>query len=139
MRAQRSKHLQENSEEFNACGWRMRTPGFPGIIQDMLTLPGASPPPPGHPPIAMTAYCLQPDGADRNAPPPPTGMSNLIRDETGGEPPGSSTLVAQEGGIISREKMFSPGWNTGITLAEGFSVRSARSGRLQENPGRDYT
>jgi hypothetical protein len=27
-------------------------------------------------------------------------MSNLIRDETGEEPSGSSTLVAQEGGLI---------------------------------------
>jgi hypothetical protein len=37
---------------------------------------------------------------------PPTGMSNLIRDETEEEPSGSSTLAAQEEGIISREKMF---------------------------------
>jgi len=36
---------------------------------------------------------------NRNAPRPPAGMSSLIRDETGEESSGSSTLVAQEGGL----------------------------------------
>ena len=43
------------------------------IIQEILTLSGASPPPLGQPPVAMTQYILQPNSGHRNAPRPPTG------------------------------------------------------------------
>ena len=43
----------------------------------------------------------------RNAPRLSPGMSNLIRDETGEEPSGSSTLVAQDGGFLSHGSGFS--------------------------------
>jgi hypothetical protein len=61
------------------------------IIQETLTLSGASPRRLRHPPIAMTTYELQPDAGNRNAPHPPTGG-----------------LVAQEGAMFYVKKMFSP-------------------------------
>jgi hypothetical protein len=56
------------------------------IIQNNLTLRGASPPPLEQPPIAITTYYLQPETNYRNAPRPPTG------------------LVAEEGYRITRER-----------------------------------
>ena len=50
----------------------------------------------------------QPTFAAEDTQHPPTAMSNLIRDETEEEPSGSSTQAAQERGIITCEKMFSP-------------------------------
>jgi hypothetical protein len=107
MRCKRSEYLKQNSEKFNVCRMRMRTPSFTGIIQDTLTLSGASPPSLGHPPIAMTTYYLQPDwGTSQCAPSPNGGKTALFKEPAGEEHSGSSTWWRKRGASFHIDKDF---------------------------------
>jgi hypothetical protein len=82
----------------------------------LKVLMNLSDPAAGHPQITIVTYYLSQKVVEKpwlitnqsivTVPRPPTGMVNLIRDETEEEPSGSSALVAQEGGFIPRIKDF---------------------------------